>query len=119
MKLFINPFFFIWKEKITKDRVGGVPDNLVLGGNTYQALHRIESNIGGSGLVTLISSGNKPTKDMLEYGTTSGIAELLYGLPTDITQLSMPMKFSTLQKMASSVYWIRLERNIGLQILEG
>ena len=58
MKLFINPFFCLKGKKsslkITKCRVGGVPGNLVLGGNTYQALHRSESNIGGSGLVTLI-----------------------------------------------------------------
>ena len=51
--------FFVWKEKkfiedFTKYRVGGVPGHLVLGGNTYQALHRSESNVGGSVIVTLI-----------------------------------------------------------------
>ena len=79
---------------------------------------------------TLVSAGGRfefgffsptealATKDTLEYGTTSGITEQLYGLSTEIAQLSMPMEFSTLQKMASSRYWIRLERYIGLRIFE-
>ena len=41
-------------REITKDRVGGVPGNLVLGCITDQALRRSESNKGGSGSVTLI-----------------------------------------------------------------
>jgi len=40
--------------EITKDSVGGVPSNLVLGGNTDQALHKSENNIGRSDPVTLI-----------------------------------------------------------------
>ena len=40
--------------EITEDGVGGVPGDLDLGGITYQALYRSESNIGGSGPVTLI-----------------------------------------------------------------
>ena len=40
--------------KITEDGVGGVPGDLDLGGITYQAFYWSESNIGGSGPVTLI-----------------------------------------------------------------
>ena len=40
--------------KITKDRVGGIPGNLVLGGITDQVLHRSESNIRGCGPFALI-----------------------------------------------------------------
>ena len=40
--------------KITEDGVGGVPGDLDLGSITYQSLYRSESNIGGSGPITLI-----------------------------------------------------------------
>ena len=45
-----------WKKsfKITKDRVGGIPGNLVLGSITDQVLHRSESNIRGCGPFALI-----------------------------------------------------------------
>ena len=47
-------------------------------------------------------TGSSVNKRYVGIWTTSGITELLYGLPTEIDQLSMPMEFSTLQKMASS-----------------
>ncbi len=46
------------------------------------------------------------TKDMLEYGTR-GISEQLYGLPTEMTRLSMELELSDLQQMAISRYGIR------------
>ena len=46
------------------------------------------------------------TKDMLEYGTR-GISEQLYGLPTEMTRLSMELELSDLQQMAISRYGIQ------------